>query len=237
MLGGSRMHIIQALSFYLLPFLFRAVQANVEKTVFLAPPRTKVPSEEPDLDDLGLERLSPLNHVARTHLNASFPTDDAPLGTDSWFFLENLNPGQRYEVRVCWLATVCMASHHPCFPQLSVLSLDISQTDRALSTWPLLPSNRLLLLFQHTPSAMSLKIPLYWPRLVASLHRVSRLSTLSRWTASSGKPGPANTICPRRTLLQCLIRPSFSAFVPQQIISHSMSLWWRTCRRYWWTWF
>jgi hypothetical protein len=83
-------------------------QANVEKTIFLAPTTATVPSGEPDIDDLGLERLSPESPVVRTHLNASFPSNDAPEGTDSWFFLENLIPGQRYEVRVCWLATVCI---------------------------------------------------------------------------------------------------------------------------------
>jgi hypothetical protein len=90
----------------LLPLFTEVAQANVEKTIFLAPPETTIPSEEPDLDDLGLERLSPQNPIVRTRLNASFPTTDAPDGVDSWFFLENLNPGQRYEVRVCWLATV-----------------------------------------------------------------------------------------------------------------------------------
>ncbi|KAF3387146.1 hypothetical protein F1880_001240 [Penicillium rolfsii] len=81
------------------------VHANVEKTIFLGPPATTVPSDAPDLDDLGLERLSPQNAVVRTQLNASFPTVEDPAGTDSWFFLENLTPGQRYEVRICWLAT------------------------------------------------------------------------------------------------------------------------------------
>jgi hypothetical protein len=86
--------------------LTNIVHANVEKTIFLAPPAATLPSEEPDLDDLGLERLSPENHVVRTRLNASFPCTEAPEGMDSWFFLENLKPGQRYEARVCWLATV-----------------------------------------------------------------------------------------------------------------------------------
>ncbi|KAJ5427205.1 hypothetical protein N7465_002275 [Penicillium sp. CMV-2018d] len=89
----------------ILPLFTAVAQANVEKTIFLAPAPATVPSDEPDLDDLGLERLSPQRPVVRTHLNASFPTTAAPAGTDSWFFLENLNPGQRYEVRVCWLAT------------------------------------------------------------------------------------------------------------------------------------
>lgn len=90
----------------ILPLFTAVAQANVEKTIFLAPAPATVPSNEPDVDDLGLERLSPQRPVVRTHLNASFPTAAAPDDTDSWFFLENLNPGQRYEVRVCWLATV-----------------------------------------------------------------------------------------------------------------------------------
>ncbi|KAJ5141180.1 hypothetical protein N7476_009075 [Penicillium atrosanguineum] len=81
------------------------VQANVEKTIFIAPTAATVPSGEPDLDDLGLERLSPENPIVRTRINASFPSENAPEGIESWFFLENLNPHQRYEVRVCWLAT------------------------------------------------------------------------------------------------------------------------------------
>lgn len=80
--------------------------ANVEKTVFVAPPPSPIPGENPGLDDLGLDRLSPFDFVVRTYLNASFPTEDAPQGSESWFYLEDLNPGQRYEVRICWLATV-----------------------------------------------------------------------------------------------------------------------------------
>lgn len=111
------MSIIPLLLFSIIALLFCAAEANVEKIVFIAPPRVAVPSEEPDLDDLGLERLSPESPIIRTQLNALFPTDDMPFGADSWFFLENLTPGKRYEVRVCWLATVCMAGHHsPCCP-------------------------------------------------------------------------------------------------------------------------
>ncbi|KGO76970.1 hypothetical protein PITC_003910 [Penicillium italicum] len=83
----------------MLPLFTAVAQANVEKTIFLAPAPATVPSDEPDVDDLGLERLSPQRPVLRTHLNATFPTTATPDGTDSWFFLDNLNPGQRYEVR------------------------------------------------------------------------------------------------------------------------------------------
>ena len=89
-----------------LPFFSSIVLGNVEKTIFLGPPMASIPPDTPHLDPLGLEHLSPQDAVVRTYVNASFPSVDAPKGTDSWFFLENLMPGQRYEVRVCWLATV-----------------------------------------------------------------------------------------------------------------------------------
>ncbi|KAB8271917.1 hypothetical protein BDV30DRAFT_212953, partial [Aspergillus minisclerotigenes] len=78
--------------------------ANVEKTIFIAPQPLTIPTVDPTLDDLGLDRLSSSSPVLRTRINATFPTNESP-GTDSWYFLENLIPGQRYEVRVCWLAT------------------------------------------------------------------------------------------------------------------------------------
>ncbi|PYI03777.1 hypothetical protein BO78DRAFT_463053 [Aspergillus sclerotiicarbonarius CBS 121057] len=78
--------------------------ANVEKTIFLGPPPITIPTPHPPIDDLGLARLSPSHPIIRTYLNASFPTPSSP-GTESWFFLQNLHPGRRYEVRLCWLAT------------------------------------------------------------------------------------------------------------------------------------
>lgn len=79
---------------------------NVEKTIFVAPPPATVPVENTAIDDLGLDRLSPTESMLRTSLQRSFPTTEQPYGSESWFYLEDLNPGQRYEVRICWLATV-----------------------------------------------------------------------------------------------------------------------------------
>lgn len=126
----------------LLPLISTLVQANVEKTIFLAPPASTIPSVEPELDDLGLERLSPHSSVIRRGLNASFPTAAAPEGTDSWFFVENLKPGQRYEIRVCWLATVC-PSHHSFLPLLflrTILIYSSTATNIIQTLNP--PSNR-----------------------------------------------------------------------------------------------
>lgn len=82
--------------------------ANVEKTIFVAPLPWTVTGENAAIDDLGLDRLSPADYMLRTNLNASFPTDEKPYGTESWFYLEDLTPGQRYEVRICWMATVIL---------------------------------------------------------------------------------------------------------------------------------
>lgn len=43
--------------------------------------------------------------MLRTRLAAAFPNDKAPYGVESWFLLDRLSPGRRYEVRVCWPAT------------------------------------------------------------------------------------------------------------------------------------
>ncbi|OXV06029.1 hypothetical protein Egran_06205 [Elaphomyces granulatus] len=89
-------NIVQLFSFFLI-VLAHIAHANVEKTIFIAPPPNPVPLESPAFDDLGLERLSSLSPVIRTFLNASFPTQDAPQGAESWFLLQDLNSAQRYE--------------------------------------------------------------------------------------------------------------------------------------------
>jgi hypothetical protein len=83
-----------------------SVTANTEKVIFLGPEARPVPVDSPTLDDLGLPELSPRRWALRTHLDAAFPTEDAALGASSWVLLNGLKEGQRYEVRVCWAATV-----------------------------------------------------------------------------------------------------------------------------------
>ena len=80
--------------------------ANVEKVVFRGPKAIPIPPEHPNLDDLHLATLSPHRPYLRTQLQAAFPSGGADKGEVSWFLLENLRAGQRYEVRVCWAATV-----------------------------------------------------------------------------------------------------------------------------------
>ena len=80
------------------------VSGNAEKTIFVTPEAQDFPSDA-SLDNLLLKRLTLAHPSLRTHLNASFPTNTQPRGTETWMLLEDLTPGQRHEVRVCWLAT------------------------------------------------------------------------------------------------------------------------------------
>lgn len=82
--------------------------ANVEKVIFLAPEAITIPNHQLNLDQLHLDTLTPATPSIRRHLNAAFPTESQPQGLTSWFFLDSLNPHQRHEIRVCWLATVCL---------------------------------------------------------------------------------------------------------------------------------
>lgn len=94
------------LAFLSLAFAASSVTANTEKVIFLGPEARPVPVDSPTLDDLQLPELSPHRWALRTHLDAAFPTDAAALGSSSWVLLNGLKEGQRYEVRVCWAATV-----------------------------------------------------------------------------------------------------------------------------------
>lgn len=76
----------------------RVCHANVEKAVFLGPPADAVIAPAAGLF------LPKLTHhgVLRTTLNTSFAGD----GAEHWVRLDGLEHGRRYEVRVCWPATV-----------------------------------------------------------------------------------------------------------------------------------
>lgn len=84
------------------------VYGNVEKTVFLAPEAIQVPQRHPNLEDLKLEALSPSDSRLRCQLLASFPKPASPRGTEAWLLLDGLTQHQRYEVRICWAATVSL---------------------------------------------------------------------------------------------------------------------------------
>ncbi|KAI1329374.1 hypothetical protein F5Y16DRAFT_108421 [Xylariaceae sp. FL0255] len=88
-----------------LSLLVSTAQANTEKTIFLGPSPVNVLATYPALADLYLDVLTPDNFTIRTFIKSEFPQDESDHGRPSWLILNELNPGQRYEVRVCWAAT------------------------------------------------------------------------------------------------------------------------------------
>ncbi|KAF2028595.1 hypothetical protein EK21DRAFT_69491 [Setomelanomma holmii] len=81
------------------------VKANVEKTIFLGPSPVFLPNVRPSLDDLRLHVLSPSHTILPTQLPVRFSSKSAPRGLESWYLLQDLEEGRRYEVRICWPAT------------------------------------------------------------------------------------------------------------------------------------
>jgi len=84
----------------------QACVANVEKTIFLGPGAVKVPHQPPTLEDLHIDVLTPKDGTLRTQIQAEFPNDQSTQGKTSWYLLDNLEENRRYEVRICWPATV-----------------------------------------------------------------------------------------------------------------------------------
>jgi len=75
------------------------VIANTEKVIFVAPPAPL----EPLFSSKALETLSPSKPALRKiKVQLSFETP-----TEEFFALEALDIGRKYEVRVCWPASVC----------------------------------------------------------------------------------------------------------------------------------
>jgi len=81
------------------------VFSNTEKVIFLGPSQLQVPVQHPTLQDLHLQALSAQHWSLRTHIRAEFPTSSSKQGQSSWFLLNGLQEGRRYEVRICWAAT------------------------------------------------------------------------------------------------------------------------------------
>lgn len=96
-----------------------SVAGNVEKEIFVAPHEPQEllftgpndgQSVELEALHLGLPKLTPSTlcgttepcRSLRTTLNTSFLDG----GEKQWILLDHLEPGKRYEVRICWAATV-----------------------------------------------------------------------------------------------------------------------------------
>ena len=145
------------------------LNANVEKTIFLAPGPVTLPNVDADssspftLDTLHLDELDPASrYILPTRLLVQFPTELAPRGLESWYQLHALDAGRRYEVRICWPATVSLALSLLIYPPLfeSVLTGCASNQrifGSTLSPLPTYSITRILLNQSFTTTPLTLK--------------------------------------------------------------------------------
>lgn len=109
--------------------------ANVEKNMFVGPSPVALPNVPPSLDGLRLPALSPLHSILATQLRVHAPSAPTPRRLESWYLLRDLQPGQRYEVRICWPATVSALA--PSWPASCLLTAAQQPTDFWLDTYPI----------------------------------------------------------------------------------------------------
>ncbi|KAF1810981.1 hypothetical protein P152DRAFT_73105 [Eremomyces bilateralis CBS 781.70] len=118
---------------HILTLFVLLVQANVEKVVFIAQPSIPILDIHPTLDDLDVLSLHP-HHLQEP---ASLPVSFSAPDNSSWYLLENLRIGQRFEVRVCWPAT------YPTKIDVDVLSIsEVLQVPELIQSLVLYSENR-----------------------------------------------------------------------------------------------
>ncbi|OPB39278.1 hypothetical protein A0O28_0049840 [Trichoderma guizhouense] len=110
----------------ILPFLslIAPSHANTEKVIFTAPPPSPLSSLDAAIQQ-DLPILGPSTSWSiRTNLSRVFPLNqqDHEQGYPSWLLLDNLTPGQRYELRVCWSALEPTAFTLDTYPLTTILS-------------------------------------------------------------------------------------------------------------------
>ncbi|TKA74872.1 hypothetical protein B0A55_05040 [Friedmanniomyces simplex] len=109
--------------------LLAPAQANTEKVIFLSPPAVIISPSGPSFEQLHLQSITPEKSSLRLSLPPAFPSEEHQRGLDAWYMLRNLNPNQRYEVRVCWAAI-----------QPTNFWLDVYNTSHAFDTPKLIQS-------------------------------------------------------------------------------------------------
>lgn len=123
----------QLLAFLLLlqsAFWHLLVGANTEKIIFLAPDVLTLPSNGPSLGQLRLQRLSPSAVQLNVRHPVVFSNASFPRGLASWYILSELDAAQRYEVRVCWAATVSAIDKH-----LETSMAEVLSSSQPLGIW------------------------------------------------------------------------------------------------------
>jgi hypothetical protein len=114
-------HQSSSILLLLLPILslLSPAHANTEKVIFTAPEPITLSNIPPALEGQNIPVLGPFTRWSiRTNLTRVFPLpqeeaeqEEERQGYPSWLLLDNLTPGQRYELRVCWSALVSYLKH------------------------------------------------------------------------------------------------------------------------------
>ena len=87
----------------ILPWL---ILANTEKIIFVPHSDNLSQQASTALNDLQILRLDKDHKSVRDKIPVEFATEKRPFGKQSWYLLEGLEEGRRYEIRVCWAAIV-----------------------------------------------------------------------------------------------------------------------------------
>ncbi|PON22779.1 hypothetical protein TGAM01_v208259 [Trichoderma gamsii] len=140
-------HHSSSILLLLLPLfsLLSPIHANTEKAIFTAPEPITLSNIPSALEGQNIPILGPSTRWSiRTNLTRVFPLsqeeteeEEQEQGYPSWLLLDNLTPGQRYELRVCWSAL-----------QPTTFTLDTYTLSTIFSTPSLLQS-----LTQHTTTS------------------------------------------------------------------------------------
>ncbi|KAM0245497.1 hypothetical protein ACHAQJ_010540 [Trichoderma viride] len=116
-------HKLSSLLFLL--SLISTSHANTEKVIFTAPSPISLLDLPPALEGQNIPILGPSTRWSiRTNLTRVFPLsqEEEEQGYPSWLILDNLTPGQRYELRVCWSALQPTAFTLDTYPLSTILS-------------------------------------------------------------------------------------------------------------------
>lgn len=131
------------------------VSGNVEKEIFVAPRANDGQYLELEALHLSLPRVNPSSlcgtspcRSLKTTLNTSFLDG----GERQWVLLDHLKPGKRYEVRICWAATVSLHPHQAYLSALAEFHKIYCSTIRKFSHQQISSSTSIhLISFFRTP--------------------------------------------------------------------------------------
>ena len=93
----------------LLIFFWTAISvvlANTEKIIFITPEIVTNSKLNQLTERIDIPAIYPESGRTHIKLPVDFGTSENPNGCQSWYLLRALEKGRRYEIKLCWAATV-----------------------------------------------------------------------------------------------------------------------------------